>query len=242
MLPACSTSASLFAPSCGSRLYCASRTAAWLGNFPPLISFAPLDPCPALVNFLKRLLVIFVGRNTVPAVLRTRSFLFGLLALRLAPCLHHVCFLPSFKLICGPRLYCASRTTCLLCFLVVSLCHTEPECTRNNTHISPQPSTVMLRQPVLGSFQPVTPALVTTSTPILHLSQCSPRSTSSASHHPALQKFAHADTTTRFLLQRNTFIHVFSVAQHMYVQSVAQHFYNSESHMNAACCIESSHL
>jgi len=41
-----------------------SRTAAWIGKFPPLIRFAPLDPCPALGNFFKRLLVIFVGRNT----------------------------------------------------------------------------------------------------------------------------------------------------------------------------------
>jgi len=40
------------------------RTAAWFGKFPPLISFAPLDPCPALGNFFKRLLVLFVGRNT----------------------------------------------------------------------------------------------------------------------------------------------------------------------------------
>jgi len=41
-----------------------SRTAAWIGKFPPPISFAPLDPCPALGNFFKRFLVIFVGRNT----------------------------------------------------------------------------------------------------------------------------------------------------------------------------------
>jgi len=41
-----------------------SRTAGWIGKFPPLFSFAPLDPCPALSNFFKRLLVIFVGRNT----------------------------------------------------------------------------------------------------------------------------------------------------------------------------------
>jgi len=51
--------------------------AAWFGNFPgpPLVKFAPLGPCPVLSNFLKRILVIFVGRNTVPAVLRTHSFL-----------------------------------------------------------------------------------------------------------------------------------------------------------------------
>jgi len=36
----------------------------WIGRFPPLISFAPLDPCPALGNFFTRLFVIFVGRNT----------------------------------------------------------------------------------------------------------------------------------------------------------------------------------
>jgi len=40
------------------------RSLAWIGKFPLLIRFAPLDPCPALGNFFKRLLVIFVGRNT----------------------------------------------------------------------------------------------------------------------------------------------------------------------------------
>jgi len=39
--------------------------------------------------------------------------------------------------ICDPRLYFASSATCLLCFLVVSFCHTE--CSRNKTHSSPQP-------------------------------------------------------------------------------------------------------
>jgi len=38
-----------------------SRTAAWIGKFPQLIRFDPLDPCPALGNFFKRLFVIFVG-------------------------------------------------------------------------------------------------------------------------------------------------------------------------------------
>ena len=33
-----------------------SRTAASIGKFPPLICLAPLDPCPALGNFFKRLL------------------------------------------------------------------------------------------------------------------------------------------------------------------------------------------
>jgi len=36
----------------------------WIGKFPLLIRFAPLDPCPALGNFFKQILVIFVGRNT----------------------------------------------------------------------------------------------------------------------------------------------------------------------------------
>jgi len=42
------------------------RSLAWIGIFPLLIRFAPLDPCPgpALGNFFKRILVIFVGRNT----------------------------------------------------------------------------------------------------------------------------------------------------------------------------------
>jgi len=39
------------------------RSLAWIGKFPALISFAPLDPCPALGKFFKRLLVIFVERN-----------------------------------------------------------------------------------------------------------------------------------------------------------------------------------
>ena len=110
-------------------------------------------------------------------------------------------------------------------------------------HNSPRRSlaTVMLRQPVLGSFQPVTPALATTGTPILHLSQCSPRSTSSASHHPALHEFAHTDANTGFLLQRNTFIHsVFRRSAYVCKHSVAQHFHYS--HVNVASCIESSHL
>jgi len=65
----------------------------WFGIFPLFVRFAPLGPCPVLSNFLKQLLVVFVGRNTVPAVLRTRSFLprfactasCSLLALRLLP-------------------------------------------------------------------------------------------------------------------------------------------------------------
>jgi len=40
------------------------RSLAWIGKFSLLICFAPLDPCPALCNFFKRILVIFVGRNT----------------------------------------------------------------------------------------------------------------------------------------------------------------------------------
>ena len=69
--------------------------AAWFGNFPPLVRFAPLGPCPVTVlGNLLRLLVVFVGRNTVPAVLHTLSFLprfactvsCSLLAPRLLPC------------------------------------------------------------------------------------------------------------------------------------------------------------
>jgi len=48
-----------------------SLSAAWIGTFPPLISFAPLDPCPALGNFFKRLLVIFVGRTRNTSVVAT---------------------------------------------------------------------------------------------------------------------------------------------------------------------------
>jgi len=67
--------------------------AARFGNFPPLVRVAPLDPCPVLCNLL-RLLVIFVAKNTLPAVLRTFSCLprlactvsFSLLALRLLAC------------------------------------------------------------------------------------------------------------------------------------------------------------
>ena len=67
--------------------------AARFGSFPPLVRFDPLGPCPVLCNLL-RLLVIFVEENTVPAVLRTFSFLprfactasCSLLALRLLPC------------------------------------------------------------------------------------------------------------------------------------------------------------
>jgi len=62
-------------------------------NFPPLVRFTPLGPCPVLRNLLG-LLVIFVGRNTVPAMLCTLSFLprfactvsFSLLTPRLPPC------------------------------------------------------------------------------------------------------------------------------------------------------------
>jgi len=45
----------------------------------------------------------------------------------------------------------------------------EYECSRNKTHSNPQPSTVMLRQPVLVRLHPVTPALVTTGTRITPL-------------------------------------------------------------------------
>jgi hypothetical protein len=40
------------------------RSLALIGKFPLLICFAPFDPCPALGNFFKQILVIFVGRNT----------------------------------------------------------------------------------------------------------------------------------------------------------------------------------
>jgi len=36
------------------------RSFAWIGKFSLLIRFAPLDPCPALDNFFKQILVIFV--------------------------------------------------------------------------------------------------------------------------------------------------------------------------------------
>jgi len=61
---------------------------------------------------------------------------------------------------------------CARQLLQMTPCHIrwkEYECSRNNTHSNLQPSTVMLRQPVLGSFQPVTPALVTTGTRITPL-------------------------------------------------------------------------
>jgi len=78
--------------------YCSTTSlgpAARFGNFHPLVRFAPFGPCPVLGNLL-RLLVIFVGRNTVPAVLRTLYFLprfactasCSLLAPRLLPCSH----------------------------------------------------------------------------------------------------------------------------------------------------------
>jgi len=40
------------------------RSLALIGKFPLLICFVPFDPCPALGNFFKLILVIFVGRNT----------------------------------------------------------------------------------------------------------------------------------------------------------------------------------
>jgi len=162
-----------------------------------------------------------------------------LLVLCLAPCSHHVCFLGSTNL-CGSRLYCA-RVQHVSCTFWLSLSVTQSVVAP--THSSLQRSTVMLRQPVLGSFQPVTPALVTTGTSILHLSQYSPcsRATSSDSHHPTLHEFAHTDATTGFLLQRNTFIHsVFRRSAYVCKHSVAQHFHYS--HVNVASCIESSHL
>jgi len=108
--------------------------AAWFDSFPPLVWFAPLGPCPVLSNFLKRLLVILSSLEGIrylqcSALAATVSYL-DLIVLRLAPCSHHVCFLGSTDL-CGSRLYCASRTICLLYCLVVSLCHTE--CSRTNT-------------------------------------------------------------------------------------------------------------
>ena len=90
---------------------------------------------------------------------------------------------------CVPGLYCASLATCLLCFLVVSLRHKEYS--RNSTHSSPQPPTVMLCQPVLGSFQPVTPGLVTpqAGTPLAMLLSLNLHDFSK----PVLHKFAHTD-------------------------------------------------
>jgi len=120
------------------------------GSFPLLVSFAQRGPCPALCSFLKQLLVKFF----VPAMLFTRTFSFYFTSLD--------CVELSAQTTCSLlalSLCCASLAPCLLCFFVVSLCHTE--CSRNNTHSIPQPSTVMLCQPVFGSFQHITPALVT---------------------------------------------------------------------------------
>ena len=89
-------------------------------------------------------------------------FCLASLTLRLAFCSHHFLFRASNDLRSSLVLCLACK--CLLCFLVVSLCHAE--CSRNNTHSSPQPSAVMLCQPVLGSFRPVTPGLVTPGTPL----------------------------------------------------------------------------
>jgi len=50
-----------------------SRTAAWIGKFPPLIRFAPLDPCPALGNFFKRLLVILMMIAFIITVVRRNT-------------------------------------------------------------------------------------------------------------------------------------------------------------------------
>jgi len=97
---------------------------------------------------------------------------------------------------------------------------------------------VMLRQPVLGSFQPVTPALVTTGTRITPLTVL-----------PSLprdqQCFPSTSTTRICTYRRNNSLP--ATAQHFHtrlfrhpahvctVESVIQHFHNS--HMNAACCM-----
>ena len=111
----------------------------------------------------------------------------------------------------GPRLYCVSLATCLLCFFECST-----ECSRNNTHSSPQPSTVMLCQPVLGSFRPFTPGLVTPGTPL-----CTPHSAPLTP--PAL--LLKTSTTRICIYRRKHWLHAgsqyfctkcFPFAQHMY--------------------------
>jgi len=60
---------------------------AWFGNFPPLVRFAPLGPCPVLGNLL-RLLVIFVRRPGI-RYLQCSALSFSyldLLALHLSTC------------------------------------------------------------------------------------------------------------------------------------------------------------
>ena len=211
---------------------------AWIGNFAPLSDFAPIGPCPALGSSLQQLLLILFGMNTVPAVLLTITFLPRFMCIfpcsLLAPSLFS---LPAP--ICGPRLQFTWMTTCFLYSFFFSLCHTE--CSHNNTHSSPQRSTVKLHQPVFESFKPVTPALVMPGTRLSHLSQCYPSSTRSASHHSALNELAYTDANTGFPLEHSTFIQ--SVSRHpahACTYSATQHFHNL--HVNTYCGSESCHL
>jgi len=121
------------------------RSLAWIGKFPLFIRFAPLDPCPALGNFLNGSLSSLEG-------VRVQSQLL-------------------------------------------------------NTHSNPQPLTVMLRQPVLGSFQPVTQALVTTGTRITPLTML-----------PSLhqQCFPSTSTTRICTYRRNNSLP--TIAQHFHTR------------------------
>jgi len=132
---------------------------AWLGNFILLLNFAPLGLCSAffssLCYSLEGIRYLSAPHSQISALLRLHCVL---LSARTTSC---SLLAPS----CVLRLYCASLASqCLLYFLVVSLCHTE--CSRSNTHSSPQPLTEMRCQPVLGSLLSVTPGLVTPGTPL----------------------------------------------------------------------------
>ena len=112
----------------------------WLG--PNSTFYVPERPCSSAWPLLcvLQLLVIFFGGNTVLECSALAVFCLASLTLCLAFCSHHSLYLLSTELRSSLVLCLACK--CLLYFLVVCLCHTE--CSRSNTHSSPQPSTVML--------------------------------------------------------------------------------------------------
>jgi len=125
-----------------------------LGNFDPLVNFFyPSSFC---------LTTSLVLGNTVLECSVLVVFCLPSLTLRLAFCSHHFLFLASSELS-------SSLVLCLACNVPPALLgclYMFQDCSRSNMHSSPQPSTVMLSQPVLGNFQPVAPGLVTPSTPL----------------------------------------------------------------------------
>jgi len=147
---------------------------------------------------------------------------------------HHFLFLASTEL--RPSLVLFLACKCLLYFLVVSLCHTEGS--RSNTHSSPQPSTVMLCQPVLGSFRSIAPGLVMPGKPLC-TSHSAPLAPPTLLLKTSTTLICIYTLSSRWITALSYKVFPFRPA-HVWTQSAAQHFHHL--HANASWGSKSSHF